>query len=443
MSEQVISNNLTPWQWVDTIPDHWSITQLKYVTFINPSKSEIRTLPEDMEVTFLPMELVGEGTINTENTKQLSDVKEGFTYFAENDVLVAKITPSFENGKGAIAKGLKNGLGFGTTELHVLRPSNKLLPTFLYYLTSSYLFREIGSGFMQGTAGQKRIPNDFLENYPIALPPLAEQQAIITYLDNQIENMDMLIAAKERLLGLLEEKRRALIAEAVTRGVKATADMRDSGVEWLGAIPRHWEVRKLKTICESLQTGPFGSQLHAEDYIEDGIPFINPIHLVDGKIVPDMRVTIESSAATRLAVHKLQKGDLVFARRGEIGRCAVVTQAEVGWICGSGSLRARPWPQIINTRYLFLLISYTFAGQWLSNMSVGTTMSNLNTEIIGELTVPVPPIEEQIALIDYVDQKLTVLNALWVNTQKTIMLLQERRTALIAAAVTGQLTLPT
>lgn len=203
-------------EWLGAIPRHWALTQLKYVAFVNPTKSRIRNFSDDMEVTFLPMELVGEGSINTETTKQLSEVREGFTYFAENDVLVAKITPSFENGKGAIAQGLKNGLGFGTTELHVLRPSNKLLPEFLYYLTNSYVFRQMGAGFMQGTAGQKRIPSDFLQNYPVALPPLAEQQLIVNYLKVKTEQLVQLSDTLSLTIVLLKERRIALIAAAVT-----------------------------------------------------------------------------------------------------------------------------------------------------------------------------------------------------------------------------------
>ena len=146
----------------------------------------------------------------------LQDVASGFTYFRDNDVLVAKITPSFDNGKGALAMKLTNGIGFGTTELHVIRPLNGLDKNFLFYLTYSHEFRNPGEGMMDGTAGQKRVPNDFLINYRIAIPPLPEQTAIANYLDQKTAEFDQTIAKTEQQIALLREYRTVLISAVVT-----------------------------------------------------------------------------------------------------------------------------------------------------------------------------------------------------------------------------------
>lgn len=203
-------------------------------------------------------------------------------------------------------------------------------------------------------------------------------------------------------------------------------------------FPKHWETERLKLICKSLQTGPFGSQLHAEDYVDGGIPVINPAHLTNGRIEPDERVTVNEIMAEYLAVHKLEVGDVVLARRGDIGRCGLVTRKEVGWLCGTGSLRVRPDKETLDSKYLILLLTSTFAGSWLSLMSVGTTMDNLNTEIVGELAIPLPSLREQQAIVSYVENQTSKLDELEAATKHTINLLQERRTALISAAVTGQ-----
>jgi len=267
----------------------------------------------------------------------------------------------------------------------------------------------------------------------------ASQTAIADYLDRKTAVIDDLLAEKQRLLEVLAEKRQALITQAVSRGLDPDVPLRDSGVEWLGEIPVHWEVGRLKAICESLQTGPFGSQLHASEYIDGGIPLVNPVHLVNGKIAPDSQVTVEQVTADRLIVHKLELGDVVLARRGEIGRCAAVTENEAGWLCGSGSMRVRPKASILNGEYLFFAISYTFAGQWLSIMSVGTTMDNLNGTIVGDLAIPLPPLQEQLEIVANLYSIQRDIDSLTQTTLETIALLQERRTALIAAAVTGQI----
>jgi type I restriction enzyme S subunit len=157
--------------------------------------------------------------------------------------------------KGSIASELKNGIGFGTTELHVIRPSSQIDKKFLYYLTISYDFRQFGAGMMQGTAGQKRVPDSFLIDYPVTYPPLPEQRAIAAYLDRATARIDALITKKQRLLDLLAEKRTALISQAVTKGLNPDVQMKDSGVAWLGQMPGHWEVRRVKTITPFVTSG--------------------------------------------------------------------------------------------------------------------------------------------------------------------------------------------
>lgn len=203
-------------EWLGQVPDEWEVKRLKFAAKINPSRSEIKSLPGDLEVSFYPMELVGFGELYEGQKKNLEEVSSGFTYFRDDDVLIAKITPSFENGKGALASGLKNGIGFGTTELHVIRPSSNLDKNFLFYLTYSHGFRHPGTGLMDGTAGQKRVPNEFLIDYLVALPSLPEQKTIVEYLDTKTAEIDQMIAHNETQIERLHEYRTALISAVVT-----------------------------------------------------------------------------------------------------------------------------------------------------------------------------------------------------------------------------------
>src|SRR5258708_6161063 len=152
-------------EWLGEIPEHWEIRRLQFNCKINP-KADLPSLHGDMDISFLPMEHIGEdGNLSLDETRKIDQVRQGYTYFRNGDVILAKITPCFENGKGALCQGLLNGIGFGTTELHVLRASQENHPNFIFYLTKSYPFKNIGSAMMYGAAGQKRVPEDFIRNF--------------------------------------------------------------------------------------------------------------------------------------------------------------------------------------------------------------------------------------------------------------------------------------
>lgn len=203
-------------EWLGDIPVHWVPKRLRFCMSTNPSKGEIK-LPEDALISFVPMEAISElGGINLNAEKELSDLSGGYTYFANEDVVVAKITPCFENGKGAIARGLKNGVAFGTTELHVMRPGDALLPDYLFQLTMSYPFRCIGESEMYGAGGQKRVPETFLKDFRIGLPPLKEQKDIVTYINTVNKKIDFQLLKATNVICRLTEYRLALITNAVT-----------------------------------------------------------------------------------------------------------------------------------------------------------------------------------------------------------------------------------
>ena len=163
----------------------WGLVPLGSTCNINPKKSLDSRLVSGAMVSFVPMPAVTEhGEIDATAIKEYDEVKTGFTYFAENDVLFAKITPCMENGKGAVAKGLHNGIGFGSTEFHVLRPiSGKTDPYWIYTLTAFSQFRMDAASNMTGSAGQRRVPASFLENYRVSLPPIALQEQFAAFVE--------------------------------------------------------------------------------------------------------------------------------------------------------------------------------------------------------------------------------------------------------------------
>jgi type I restriction enzyme, S subunit len=194
--------------------------KLKNYIHLNPSKKGISaTGPEDM-VSFVPMEAISElGELQLQERKY-KDVSSGFTYFRNGDVVLAKITPCYENGKAGVMKGLKNDFGFGTTEFMVLRPSNKILADYLYYIVFSDKFRKMGEVEMRGTAGQKRVTSSFVMNYELSIPDVKTQEKIVAELNKKMKMFDVAIAKVETSISYLKEFKTSLISNVVTGKIK-------------------------------------------------------------------------------------------------------------------------------------------------------------------------------------------------------------------------------
>ena len=347
---------------------------------INP---RAQAIDDNLEVSFVAMPDVSEdGKINTGNIRSYCEVKKGFTCFQEGDVLFAKITPCMENGKGALAVGLKNGIGCGSTEFHVLRPNTEVLQgQWLYYLTSWSAFRKDAERHMTGSAGQKRVPKAYLEKYELQIPTLSEQ----LYQVKSLDRVKAVIELRKRELQSLDDLIKARFVELFGDPV---------------SNPKGWEKKALSEEAE-IKIGPFGSLLHKEDYITGGHALVNPSHIVDGKIAPDDKLTISDEKYDELSAYHLRTGDVVMGRRGEMGRCAVVEQP--GLLCGTGSLLIRTNGDL-SADYIQKIISFPSFKRTIEDMAVGQTMPNLNVPIVSAFQIIKPPKSVQNQYYSFVAQ---------------------------------------
>ncbi|RYX90820.1 MAG: restriction endonuclease subunit S [Comamonadaceae bacterium] len=407
----------------------WPTKRIRFVTKRNRSPEQLRRLSEASEATFLAMEAIGEqGEVDLSLARSVAEVSSGYTQFFDGDVVVAKITPCFENGKGALITGLLGGIGFGTTELHVLTPTSELDGRFLYYITASRSFRRLGEGSMIGAAGQKRVPEDFVRDFRISLPPVFHQRAIAKYLDRETGRLDALVTAKERVLRLLAEKRQGLITHAVTRGLDPRAPVRDSGIPWLGEIPAHWEVKRLKYL--------FG-------LVADPAPPDNDFELLslytDIGVRPRKELEARGNKSTTTDSYwMVQPGDLIvnklLAWMGAFGVSEYVGVTSPAYDILRPAADVDPY-------YYHHLFRCGICQPEIRRRSYGIMDMRLRLyfDRFGDMPVPVPPRTEQEKILERVTDGATQVDRVVQATKRTIALLKERRAALIAAAVTGQI----
>jgi len=200
------------------VPASWYVLPLKRICRANASISDIVKTKDDSDlVTFLPMENVSEtGVIDCSIKKAISDVRTGFSSFAKGDVVVAKITPCFENGKGACLDELDTDIGFGTTEFINLRSSEKVLSRYLYMITMTRPFRKLGEEVMTGSAGQKRVSANYIKNFTLGIPSIEEQKCILVEIDKRLAQIDKTIEIECKSINNLQELKVRIISDTVT-----------------------------------------------------------------------------------------------------------------------------------------------------------------------------------------------------------------------------------
>ena len=427
-------------EWLGKVPGHWEVKRLRFVAELNPSKSEIANLDKEMPISFLPMDAIGDdGTLNLEREKSIAEVETGYTYFRDGDVTVAKITPCFENGKGAVMRGLTQGIGFGTTELIVARPiASRTCSDYLHVLFISGEFRKNGEGHMYGAGGQKRVPDDFVRNFAIAFPPIEEQQTIAAFLDRETGKIDALIAEQRRLVELLAEKRQAVISHAVTKGLNPNARMKDSGIEWLGEVPEHWEVKRVRFVAE---LNPSKSEVATMDK-EILVSFL-PMDAIgdDGKLNLEREKPI---AEVETGYTFFRDGDVTVAKITpcfENGKGAVMRGLTQGIGFGTTELIvARPIASQTSSDYLHsLFTSVVFRKNGEGHMYGAGGQKRVPDDFVRNFEIAFPPIEEQQAIATFLNTEIAKFDTLTAEANRAIELLQERRSALISAAVTGKI----
>ncbi len=410
---------------------------------VNPPARIPKGVTGGSPVSFIPMSDVSEsGRWTFKQSRLLRSVTAGFTAFEEGDVLIAKITPCLENGKGGHATGLENGIGFGSTEFHVLRARAGYEPRFVFHLSQWRQFRRAAEGQMVGSAGQQRVPRAFFDEFRVEDFGTDEQVSIADILDA----LDTAIHGTEAIIAKLKAVKQGLLHDLLTRGIDANGELRPPQAEaphlykasLLGWIPKQWEEVALGEIARRsgglLQTGPFGSQLHAHEYSIEGVPVVMPQDMVDGELSVEKIARITERKANALGRHRVRPNDLVFSRRGDLSRCVAIGEQHTGWLCGTGCLLARLPRSEVNGFWLALVYQQPLTQSQVMGRAVGSTMANLNTSILAAISIGRPPVNEQ----DEIAKRLTSASLRIGGEEQTLEKLRLEKAGLMDDLLTGR-----
>ncbi|MDD5913624.1 MAG: restriction endonuclease subunit S [Oscillospiraceae bacterium] len=353
------------------------MAKLKEVCIINPKSPGF---PDDLKVSFVPMPKVGEnGEFNPSDVKEYREVKKGFTYFQNGDVLFAKITPCMENGKGAIANGMKNGVGFGSTEFHVLRPlTDYVSDKWLFYLLSWPIFRKDAEKNMTGSAGQKRVPKSFLEEYALTIPSIEEQQEMTDALD-KVSN---LISLRKGQLAKLDEL------------VKARF------VELFGATSADKCSKQIKDYAEVLGGYAFKSDM----FCTNAVPVIRISNINNGCVDPDYDVCYDELFWEQNKRFRAEQNDILMAMSGATTGKAGLYKEDMPALINQRVACIRAKDGIACPMFLFVATQLEWMYDLIQETSAGCAQPNISGKQIENMPVPDATYEQQQQFAAFVEQ---------------------------------------
>ena len=446
------------------LPEGWAETTLNEVAKINPLKPSLDSLSNRAEITFVPMPAIDadSGTILKPEIRTFASVKKGFTSFKNDDVIFAKITPCMENGKAAIARDLKNGVGFGSTEFHVLRSSCAILPAYIYRFIRQESFRKEAKSEMTGSVGQKRVPTDFLKNAHIPLPPLDEQKRIVSKIEELLLHAS---SAKENLASakiLLKRFRQSVLTAACSG--RLTEDWREKipnlpnvsldlkiAPKEVGEIcpeittsvvdfelPENWVMARVCEFAGKVGSGatPRGG---SRAYKQSGIPLIRSQNIHFDGFKKEGLAFINDSQAMALKEVTVRTGDVLLNITGaSIGRVTQAPPRMNGARVNQHVCIIRPM-----TPVNALFLNYFFASPYMQDIIMlqeyGVTRQALTKAKILSLEIPIPPSREQQEIVSRIKALFALADSIEKRVRLATAYAENITQAILAKAFRGEL----
>ncbi len=413
--------------WLGSIPLHWELKPL----FSMMSETQERNVGNrERNVLSLSYGKI----IRRDFESNFGLLPESFeTYqIVQPGNVVMRLT-DLQNDQRSLRVGQVKDTGIITSAYVCLKTRPFVNPLFAYYLLHGYDLLKVFYGLGGGLRQTMRFHD--LKRLPLLYPGLTEQRQIISFLDQETVRIDMLIAKQERLIELLSDKRESLITYAVTKGLNQSAPMKDTRIEWLGEIPDHWEIKRVKWVAK-MESGHTPDKKIEAYWTNCDIPWVSlndTGYLKNHDYISETASYINSLGIANSSAHILPPRAVVFSRDATIGRCAITTKSMavsqhfIAWLCGSSM-----YPE-------YLLKVFKSMSQDLDRMTMGATVKTIGMPDVKMLITPVPPLEEQSTIVNQINLEMTKIDAMLQKAVQAIGLLNEHRDALISAAVTGKI----
>lgn len=421
--------------WIGQIPSHWEVIQLKFTAnkanccFIDGDWIESTDISEEGiryittgNVGVLEYKEQGNGFISEDTFERLN-----CTEVFPGDILISRLNEPI--GRSCILPDLDMRVVTSVDNV-IFRPNqDQYDKRFLVYYLNCSLFTEHANLEARGST-MHRMSRTMLGHQQTIVPPIAEQNAIAEYLDKKCRSIDKVITTQERRIEMLGELKQSIITEAVTRGINPDAPLKDSGIDWIGKIPEHWEAIPLKF------TGSFGNGLtyHTEDVVEsDGILVLRSSNIQEG--VLDFEDTVFVNSCPEFLM--VRPGDIIICSRNGsaslVGKCAMVEEV-INATFGAFMMRYRPYQ---NPKFGFYLIQAAL--KMYKGLYSTTTINQLTMDVIAQIHVAIPPIAEQTAIAEYLDRKCVRIDSAIAKAKREVELLREFKQSVITEAVTGKI----
>lgn len=417
-------------EWLGAVPAHWVVTRLGRVTGIESGYPFPAEQFVDDGIPIARMSDLKEGTVSLDSIKRVEACFVPAKAMAKADDLLIGLSGSISNFAQVAASDLPLAVN---QRVGIIRAKDAVEATIAkYFVLSKSFICQIESAVPETTI--LNISMEQVRSCALAWPPRFEQTQIARFLDHETARIDALIEEQQRLIELLKEKRQAVISHAVTKGLDPTVPMKDSGVEWLGEVPAHWARKRLKNISPFITVGIV---VNPSDYVADeGLPFLYGGEVKEGFIEVDKARKISPEDSKKNRKTMLEAGDIVTMRVGYPGLTAVVPPECAGGNCASVMLVKRG---NYDSHWLCAVMNSRLVRQQVEVVQYGAAQKQFNIADAIEFWMFEPPIEEQTMIAEFIDGQSSAFNTLMEESERSMLLLKERRSALISAAVTGKI----
>ena len=398
------------------LPPGWTCTKLSALVAAKNGKKPavLRKSPAAGFVPYLDIK-----AIEKKEICQFAEVKSS-RLATENDLFVV-----WDGARsGWVGTGMAGAIGSTVMALTPRQGSPKYLRHFITSHFQTINKRTRGTGI-------PHVDPEVFWNLEVPLPPLPEQRRIVAKLEKLLAKVDVCQQRLAKIPALIKRFRQSVLAAACSG--RLTADWREQHPN-----SEEWKSLELLEVVERIQIGPFGTQLHKADYISNGIPLINPTHIQGFRIVHDPGLSVSKAKYKELENYVLQEDDIILGRRGEMGRCALISQRESGWLCGTGSLFVRP-KSCVHPEFLFLMLRNGDSRAFLESESKGTTMNNLNLQILKRVPVQIPPLAEQQEIVRRVEALFALADKIETRCTRAKAHADHLTQSLLAKAFRGEL----